>query len=456
MPSDNSERSINFYPTKSFLLKTLVKDIDLTDAILDLIDNSIDSHIEKDLADKRDVKLTLSKNTFTIEDNCGGIMKDRIYDDVFRFGKKSEDNRETIGVFGVGLKRSIFKMGNDIYLESDDGDRFFTVHIDEEWMNDDNNWNLSIQSDVPSKKKPLLKISITNLFPTIGTELGDTVFINNLINKIRRTYPILIETRVNISINGYTIEPQEFKLLHGDGFLPLHKKDQIDNVETELYAGFTNEVTKNDPHGWYVFCNDRLVLDKETTYRTGWEGDAPNYHYPEDNNFLGLIFFRSNNPSSLPWRTTKDDVQLDSVLYRQAQVNMRQITEKFVGVIRSAGRAKDQDGETIGKSFFAGVPQKSIQEIKEFQTEDIPKIPDSQKAIRSSEDYDVEEIPIAEGEEIRGTERNIFYSGIHYMREKDLIKRVKSSLNNSFMSNKTLGEKTFDYYVDMEGIEKND
>lgn len=456
MPLDNSDGPINVFPRKSFLLKTLVKDIDLTDAILDLIDNSIDGHIQKNIQGKRDVKLTLSKDNFVIEDNCGGIKKDRIYDDVFRFGKKSEDNRETIGVFGVGLKRSIFKMGKNILLESDDGDNFFTVHIDEHWLNDDDNWELHFQSDGPSKGTPLVRLSITDLFSNIADELGNQVFINNLVNKIRRTYPILIKKRVNISINGYLIEPQEFKLLYGDGFLPLHRKNQIDNVEIEIYAGFTNEVSKEYPYGWYVFCNDRLVLDKDTTYRTGWAGDGMNYHYPQDNYFLGLIFFRSQNPSSLPWKTTKDDVQLDSVLYRQAQVEMRQITKTFVEVIHATAKAKDEEGVTIGKSFFEGVQLKPILEINDEQKETIPEIPDYQRIIRSTDDYNEEEISIAEGEEIRGTARNIIYSGIQYIKEKDLIKKVKKSLNNPFMSNKAVGEKTFDYYVDMEGIKKND
>ena len=135
---------------------------------------------------------------------------------------------------------------------------------------------------------------------------------------------------------------------------------------------------------------------------------------------------------------------------------MRQITEKFVRVIRSASRAKDQDGETLGKSFFEGVPLKPILEINEEQTEAIPEIPVYQRIIKSNNDYNVEDIPIVDGEEIQGTERNIVYSGIQYIKEKDLIKMVKKSLKDPFMSNKAAGEKTFDYYVDMEGIEKND
>jgi hypothetical protein len=63
MSSENLEKPISFLPTKSFIIKTLVKDIDLTDAILDLIDNSIDSHIQNKIEGKRDVKITLSNPT---------------------------------------------------------------------------------------------------------------------------------------------------------------------------------------------------------------------------------------------------------------------------------------------------------------------------------------------------------------------------------------------------------
>lgn len=467
MPSENLDKPINFSPRKSFFLKTFIKDIDLTDAILDLIDNSIDSHIEKNIVDKRDVKLILSRDNFVIEDNCGGIKKDRIYDDVFRFGKKSEDIRETIGVFGVGLKRSIFKMGKDILIESDDGEYFFTVHIDENWLNDEDKWNLpSFEFDGPTKGTPLLRITIRDLFSGIADELGNQVFINNLITKIKRTYPILINRRVNIVVNEYLIKPEEFKLLYGEGFLPLHKNYKIDSVDIEIYAGFTNKVSKDDPYGWYVFCNDRLVLDKDTTNRTGWGDESATYHYPQDNYFMGFIFFRSQNPSSLPWQTTKDSVQLDSGLYRQTQVDMRQITKKFVRVMRAVHRAKDETGTTIGKSFFEGVPLKPILEISEMHDEMIPEIQENPPIV-SSQSIEIpqansipEELLVEDGEEIqsaiRSAPRNITLSSIQYMKDKDLIKKVKKSLGNPYMPNKDAGEKTFDYYVEMEEIEKSD
>jgi len=53
MTPTGSTRVINASPTKSFFTRTLVKDVDVIDAILDLIDNSIDSHIKNNLHEKK-------------------------------------------------------------------------------------------------------------------------------------------------------------------------------------------------------------------------------------------------------------------------------------------------------------------------------------------------------------------------------------------------------------------
>ncbi len=72
-------------PTKTFFVKMITRDILLEDCILDLIDNSVDgawrsegSHPmgltqDTDLS-KYTISLSLSPDTFTIIDNCGGMM----------------------------------------------------------------------------------------------------------------------------------------------------------------------------------------------------------------------------------------------------------------------------------------------------------------------------------------------------------------------------------------------
>src|SRR5690349_21592309 len=68
-------------PTKDFFVRMLTRDIELNDAILDLLDNCVDGILRSGKAKRKSAipykgftaKITLAKNYFEIEDNCGGI-----------------------------------------------------------------------------------------------------------------------------------------------------------------------------------------------------------------------------------------------------------------------------------------------------------------------------------------------------------------------------------------------
>lgn len=72
------KEKVDMFPMKKFFISSLVRDIDLSKAICDLIDNSIDGakksgkNIEHN---EYEIKITLNKNKFCIKDNCGGISK---------------------------------------------------------------------------------------------------------------------------------------------------------------------------------------------------------------------------------------------------------------------------------------------------------------------------------------------------------------------------------------------
>lgn len=432
-----SKGPINAFPAKSFFIRSLVKDIDLIDAVLDLVDNSIDNHIRNNLKERKNIYISLSETKFVIEDNCGGIRRDKVAEEVFRFGKISDEKAKTIGVFGIGLKRAFFKMGTNILLESDDGNDFFSVNIGKEWLKDENNWRLHFKEDEKSKGEILFRITITELFPNVAEEFKSTYFVNSLINRIKNTHTIFMDERITIFVNGQKVEPYKFKFLNDDKkFAPFHKKYRYDGVDVEIYAGYStaNIETHERMFGWFVFCNDRLILANNLTERTGWGGyKDTRYHYSEDNRFLGLVFFRSDDPILLPWNTAKDNIQLDSIVYRMAQDEMKKITQRIVSVIRLTNRTKDlTTGETIGVSFFEGIPTTEIKDIVGEQQEIVP-------AVKGETDYD--DLTLVPE-----------FTSIQYSKKTSLMKKVKAKLGNSHMSNKKVGEKTFDYYIDMEEI----
>lgn len=436
--SDSNKKKINAAPTKSFFISTLVKDIQLIDAILDLIDNSIDAYIENRIKERKKIEIKFQKDFFVLEDNCGGIKKENIYDKVFRFGLAKEIKAKTIGVFGIGMKRAIFKMGKNILIESDDGENYYSIKIDEKWLNEEGNWELDFEKEEKSKGNAFTRITIKDMYNSIEKELESNTFENSLGQKIKDTYSIFISEKLDIYVKDNKIEPYDFKFLCDDKkFKPYHKKFNWYNVEVEIYGGFTpGETTKIKTYGWFVFCNDRLVIRNDTTFKTGWGGlEGKNYHYAEDNIFLGLVFFRSKNALDLPWHTTKEDIQEDSPIYRKAQIEMREVTNRFVDVIRLAGKTKDPEtNETVGRSIFKDIKIKTRKEIK---------------------DESIGKVPVVKGDLIYSDLPSSKWTNISYTKEKELVKKVKKRLGTTLMSNRKVGEKTFDYYVKIEQIEND-
>lgn len=93
--------SANGSPTKEFFVEMLTRDIELNDAILDLLDNCLDGVVrscaDKDKLQTSDfyssysAEITISPTEFTITDNCGGIPRDTAENYAFRIGACSNN-----------------------------------------------------------------------------------------------------------------------------------------------------------------------------------------------------------------------------------------------------------------------------------------------------------------------------------------------------------------------------
>ena len=111
------DRVVHAEPTKEFFIEMLVRDIALNRAIIDLVDNSVDGARRKCPKGKYDglwIEITADKGKFEIKDNCGGISLETARFYAFRFGrpKGMEATPHSVGQFGVGMKRALFKLGS--------------------------------------------------------------------------------------------------------------------------------------------------------------------------------------------------------------------------------------------------------------------------------------------------------------------------------------------------------
>jgi Histidine kinase-, DNA gyrase B-, and HSP90-like ATPase len=169
-------------PTKAFFVRMITRDIALEDCILDLVDNSVDGawrleggrpmglHKGADLSAYR-VDINTGGGRFSIKDNCGGIDLDDAVEYAFTFGRKEDEAQEgySIGVYGIGMKRAVFKMGKTIEIRSTyrtaNGRReSFVVPIDvDEWMSEKTtDWDFDLQQS-DHLSKPGVQIIVDDL-----------------------------------------------------------------------------------------------------------------------------------------------------------------------------------------------------------------------------------------------------------------------------------------------------
>lgn len=363
--SDFAQDTALAQPSKSFFVNMLVRDIELGDTLLDLLDNCVDGilrNTDPDPSDPRPYRdyfanFVIGPDLFELDDNCGGIPIDLARRKAFAIGKPEPitglDAKATVGMYGIGMKRAIFKLGQDASVRSW-SDQPFIVRIGSEWLKSDNWDALPITHLAETDfERHGTTVSVKDLYLPIANEFRNRTFLTNFARRVSSIYALIIEKGFTVTVRSSKdapipdpIEAKPFLLLSSepgnDGLAPIVYKGTISGVEVELFAGIyrnlpdeaeqeLDETAKNrtDDAGWSVACNDRIVIDKDRTWMTGWgEAAVPNFH----NQFIaitGLVLLRSADPHLLPLTTTKRGVDHGSAVYSTVKDMMREATKKL-------------------------------------------------------------------------------------------------------------------------------
>ena len=210
--AENGERlKVHANPAKSFFVSMLIKDITLRDAIGDLVDNAVDA-IKACAEDKNDlsgykVVVTLDENEFIISDNGQGMSTDIARTSAFNFGKAKDHKliENSIGQFGIGMKRAFFKIGSFISVHSVTKKSKFDIDINvPDWLAVANKWEFAFKEDTLQENVDQLedtgfKVSISDLSEDAKENFNNGQFINQLQNEIRRQADICRATAARLS-----------------------------------------------------------------------------------------------------------------------------------------------------------------------------------------------------------------------------------------------------------------
>jgi len=360
--TDQPKNTVSGLPTKPFFVRMLVRDIELGDAVLDLLDNCIDGVVSTNLRrPPHDRKLpykgfraaiTMSPDRFEIQDNCGGIPRGVAIKSAFRLGRLPEDiqNIPTVGLYGIGMKRAIFKIAENAYVESRHGNSNFKVNFTKAWLDDDSDWYLPLKKG--KLKRDGTAVVVDKLKPEIAEKFArESNFIDDFKKFVAGHYALIIQKGFEVKVNGEHIEPTPFRVLtaektaqfsDGSGLAPYYFRGNVDDVEIELFAGLYRTLPdeseleeeqssrgSSDDAGWTVACNDRVVVNRDKSRISGWgDGGVPRYH----GQFIaisGLVLLSSDKPEKLPLTTTKRGLEASTNIYLVVREQMQLATKYF-------------------------------------------------------------------------------------------------------------------------------
>ena len=437
-PNDaaDDDRVVHAEPTKEFFIEMLVRDIALTRAIIDLVDNSVDGARKKRPNGKYGglwIEVTANESEFEVKDNCGGIPLETARYYAFRFGRPDgmEATPHSVGQFGVGMKRALFKLGARFRVVSSTTDEQFEIDEDvEEWrLKPEWTFTFRVAKDEPLETEGTT-VRVTDLHAGVKAEFALDRFHSELSAALRNAHIDGLEAGLSITYNGTPLLHEPLELLSSSGFEPARFSESINGaastrpVNVEAYAG----LGKSDPQqaGWNVFCNGRLVLGADQTEVTGWgEGNGqtiPKYHN-QFARFRGYVFFDCDDAGRVPWNTTKSGVDRDSAIYRAVRLRMIGLMRPVINFLNQL----DKENENLDDHTPLQDAVEAMRAVSFRKAETRDKFSYPRPAPRIT---------------LPRTGR------IQYDKKVEQINEVKKALGVT--TYKDVGKGTFDYYYDRE------
>lgn len=384
--------TVDARPVKRFFVEMLTRDISVEEAILDLLDNCVDGilrsfpHLPEGEKPYEgfSAKITVNKDYFQIDDNCGGIPWSE-HERAFRMGRPNSGNHGveegplSVGVYGIGMKRAIFKMGTQALIWTQNGENNYEVDISPDWIASEDDWNLEVKESPREMARDGTLIIVQNLYSDVSEHFAAESFEKNLLEKIENHYAVIIRKGFKVQVNDTFARSKpivfrfnETKNQDGTEVRPFMYRSSDNGVDIFLAVGLyqpipTTEETlaeqeavrfSSENAGWTVICNDRVVLYCNRDELTGWgTGGVPRYH----TQFIaisGVVEFRGD-PRKLPTTTTKRGLDVSAALYQRTLDKMREGTLMFTNFTNKWKTREDE-----AKNIVTPIPSLSFSDLK--------------------------------------------------------------------------------------------
>ena len=234
---------VDALPSKR-IYHSIIADYNLERSICELIDNALDTWINRGAEGSLNIFLDLDsrQQVIQITDNAGGIEESKMSVIVAPGASENDPDEEVIGYFGVGTKRAVVDLAQDIKITTrHNGDRTLRVEFDDDWLAEEG-WEMDLY-EVDAIPENTTIIDLHRLRTRIGAEN-----ISNLVSHLESTYAYFISNPlVNIELNGEALGQYFFdNWAYPPDFEPRQYEDTLEmyddsKVRVKVIAGLASE-----------------------------------------------------------------------------------------------------------------------------------------------------------------------------------------------------------------------
>ncbi|MHC2317545.1 hypothetical protein ACVIHC_004591 [Bradyrhizobium diazoefficiens] len=323
-------------PSKRLFL-SIIADYDLNRSICELVDNGLDVWVRAGRRSKVAVEVTLNsdQNIICVEDNAGGLRRTELRYIVGPGQTGSAPTDETIGIFGVGTKRAVVALAQDVKISTRFGnDDTFQVDFDENWLEEED-WELPLyQVDNIAPSTTIVELQ------KLRVKISDEV-IDQLREHLSVTYAKFLSTNgVSISLNGKALKPQFFDgWSYPPGYEPRRyhgvlKTAEGRDVRVEAIAGLSDESSPaGGEYGVYFYCNDRLIARALKTFEVGFMKGYAGLPHPKVS-LTKVLVSLSGDASSMPWNSSKSDISTKHEVFQALHTWLTQAVKDYAALSR--------------------------------------------------------------------------------------------------------------------------
>ncbi len=368
-------------PSKRIFL-SIIADYDLNRSVCELIDNALDLWAQRNRKNQVtvDIELNQAQQIVVVTDDIGGIKKAELRNMVGPGLTGNAPTDETIGIFGVGTKRAVVALAQDVTITTrHQKDETFQIEFDDNWLKDDD-WSLPVYR-VDDLAIGTTVIELKKLRLTIDDEA-----IARLKEHLEATYAKFLQDKhVVIRVNTEALKPRLFEDWAFPPNYPPHKYTGVipsadgGKVAVEVLAGLTKVSSPaGGEYGVYLYCNDRLIARALKTYEVGFSKGIAGLPHPSIS--LARIVVSLQGPAQLmPWNSSKSGINANHRVFMAMRSWLHQVVKDYTSLSRrwdsewpdkvfkyDTGKFEEENIEdfpTATKSFLPPLPKAKLRYV---------------------------------------------------------------------------------------------